>query len=357
LLKKAREYGFQCFIDPHQDVWSRFSGGSGAPFWTFEKVGLIPKNFMKCQAAIVQSQYENPSQYPKMIWPTNYWKLGCATMFTLFFGGTTFAPNTLIDGRTAQEYLQEHYMNAICEVAKKVVENGLEDVVIGYDTLNEPGPGFIGVEDLTILAKEHELRKGYTPTPLQGMLMGQGLKQEIEFWEMTAVGPQKMDSRWWDPQGTRVWEKDCIWAQHGIYDPQTMECLRPNYFSINPKTGHEIDFLADFWKPFVNRFTKSLRAVHKDCIMFVEPPVNAVPPVWEKDDAAGPICFAPHWYDGLTLVNKHWNSWYNIDYIGFLRGKYSSIAFAIKFGEAAIKHCFQSQLRMIREEGERYVGI
>ena len=31
VLKKAPRYGIQCFIDPHQDTWSRFSGGSGAP--------------------------------------------------------------------------------------------------------------------------------------------------------------------------------------------------------------------------------------------------------------------------------------------------------------------------------------
>jgi hypothetical protein len=35
LVKRAGEYGFTLFIDPHQDVWSRFSGGDGAPGWTF----------------------------------------------------------------------------------------------------------------------------------------------------------------------------------------------------------------------------------------------------------------------------------------------------------------------------------
>lgn len=87
--------------------------------------------------------------------------------------------------------------------------------------------------------------------------------------------------------------------------------------------------------------------------------MNAFPPIWDQKDGdcAGPLVFAPHWYDGLTLINKHWNSWFNVDYIGFLRGMYSSIAFAVKFGESAIKNAFQSQLRMLRLEGQEALGL
>jgi aryl-phospho-beta-D-glucosidase BglC (GH1 family) len=28
---RAGDFGFQLYIDPHQDMWSRFSGGDGAP--------------------------------------------------------------------------------------------------------------------------------------------------------------------------------------------------------------------------------------------------------------------------------------------------------------------------------------
>ncbi|HVK78979.1 MAG TPA: cellulase family glycosylhydrolase, partial [Verrucomicrobiae bacterium] len=40
IARMAGEYGFVVFVDFHQDVWSRMSGGSGAPGWTFEALGL-----------------------------------------------------------------------------------------------------------------------------------------------------------------------------------------------------------------------------------------------------------------------------------------------------------------------------
>ncbi len=40
VVKKASEYGITMFIDPHEDVWSRFTGGDGAPGWTLEAAGL-----------------------------------------------------------------------------------------------------------------------------------------------------------------------------------------------------------------------------------------------------------------------------------------------------------------------------
>jgi hypothetical protein len=39
IARLAGEYGFYVFADFHQDAWSRMSGGSGAPGWTFEAVG------------------------------------------------------------------------------------------------------------------------------------------------------------------------------------------------------------------------------------------------------------------------------------------------------------------------------
>src|SRR5262249_8056753 len=77
--------------------WSRFSGGSGAPMWTFYAAGLNPPNFRATEAAMVQNLYPDPANYPKMIWSTNYTRFACQVMFTLFFAGSDFAPKAIID--------------------------------------------------------------------------------------------------------------------------------------------------------------------------------------------------------------------------------------------------------------------
>jgi citrate lyase beta subunit len=55
-----------------------------------------------------------------MIWPSNSGKLAAATMFSLFFGGNDFAPESNVEGVPVQEYLQHHYIEAMVQVAKKV---------------------------------------------------------------------------------------------------------------------------------------------------------------------------------------------------------------------------------------------
>lgn len=38
VIMKAQDYDLKMSIDPHQDVWSRFTGGSGAPKWTLRRL-------------------------------------------------------------------------------------------------------------------------------------------------------------------------------------------------------------------------------------------------------------------------------------------------------------------------------
>lgn len=107
VLRKCGQHGLYVLMDPHQDVWSRFSGGSGAPLWTFHAAGMQPKNFPITQAAIVHNTSTDPTAFPKMIWSTNYERLAAATMFILFFAGRYFAPKAEINGHNIQDVRQE----------------------------------------------------------------------------------------------------------------------------------------------------------------------------------------------------------------------------------------------------------
>ena len=49
VLKKANEYCMTVLVDPHQDVWSCFTGGDGAPAWTLEAIGMDPSRCPRCR--------------------------------------------------------------------------------------------------------------------------------------------------------------------------------------------------------------------------------------------------------------------------------------------------------------------
>jgi hypothetical protein len=121
-----------------------------------------------------------------------------------------------------------------------------------------------------------------------------------------------------------------------------------------------LDWIATLWKPFVGEFAREMRSVHPHAIVFVEPPVNEKPPQWDTSAAEDPtqrrVCYAPHWYDGLTLMNKHFSTWWTIDYIGYKRGKYLNIALALSVGLNGIKKNFSRQLGTIKDEGLRHIG-
>lgn len=308
VVVKAGEYGFKLFIDPHQDVWSRFTGGDGAPGWTLEAVGFDMTKFQATGAAIVHNTYGDP--FPRMIWPTNYAKLAAATMFTLFFAGNTFAPKTKIEGVPVQDYLQGHYFNAIKKVAEKL--KGLPQVM-GYDTLNEPSPGWIGWQDLT---QQQALAKmGDTPTPWQAMQLGEGIPQEVEVWDIGLLGIRKAGKRLLDPKGQRAWlpGQDCIWRRHGVWDltANGNALLRkPRYFAeVN---GQPVDFPRDFMKPFLKEFTRQIRTVAAEATVFIEYADLGKPSRWTKGEEENMV-YAPHWYEPVTLVLKRYLPWVTFD--------------------------------------------
>jgi hypothetical protein len=382
MLRMAKSYGFWVFMDPHQDVWSRFSGGSGAPLWTLYACGLNPKTFSPTQAAFVHNVYPDPAKFPKMLWSTNYNRLACQTIFTLFFAGKDFAPNAVIDGKNIQDYLQGHYIAMCKHLARRIHEAGdLEDeCVIGWESLNEPNRGYVGWQDLSVLPPEQQLKKGTAPTGWQAMLTGSGRAVEIDTYEFGSFGPYKNGRELVDPEGASAWlpadyddtkygwKRDpnwrlgeCLWAQHGVWDPKRDTLLKKDYFSFSPKTGAKIDyekFTNTFFLDHFRRFRDAIRSVHKDAMILCQAPVLEIPPnIKGTEDDDPRLVFASHYYDGLTLLTKHWNRYYNVDVFGVMRGRYLSPAFALKVGETAIRNCLRDQLEAIRQEGLEYTGI
>ncbi|KAH8978023.1 putative cellulase like glycosyl hydrolase [Lactarius hatsudake] len=323
VLRKCKEYGFRVYMDPHQDVWSRYCGGSGAPYWTLAACGINPRNFTATQSTILHNEIRDAGDL-------------------------------------------------------------LDDCVIGWDSLNEPSEGLVGYPDLLTLptSQGSTLKKGPTPTPAQSLRLGMGQAQTVENWSFGAFGPQRLGSVTIDPKGLTLWadpstEPDGvhprygwkrgpdwqlgvdIWAQHGVWDVETGYVMRPDYFRYFPAAEFaqpqdldemaEVEFVSDYWSPHWQAWARRIRLAHPEAIHFVAPPVFAEPPPLPDNDLAGRCAYSAHYYDGLTLVSRHWN-WFNADALGLLRGKYKSKFQALKIGEGAIRRSLQSQLGILKED-------
>ena len=341
ILKKAAEYDINVFIDPHQDVWSRWTGGDGAPGWTLEAVGMDISKLAATGAAITHQTYGDP--FPRMIWPTNYDKLGAGTMFSLFFGGNDFAPATQIDGIPVQEYLQGHYINAIKQVALRL--NDLPNVV-GYDSLNEPGSGFIGVTNLAGRGVPL-LAMGASPTPYQAMLLGAGHSQEVDVLQMGFGGADVIGKQTLNSNGERLWRAgyDCVWKQNGVWTDEggSARLLRPDHFAL--KDSQPVNFAEDYLKPFIKRFITAIRKIHPSALLFLEGVPGGAHPHWGVDDPPQAVN-AAHWYDVITLLSKHFNPEFTIDFM-----TKQSVS-----GKEAVIQAFADQLGNLKRMGTEQMG-
>ncbi len=341
VVKKAGEHGIDVFVDPHQDVWSRFTGGDGAPGWTLEAVGLDITKLSETGAAIVHALHGDP--FPRMIWPTNYDKLGAATMFTLFFGGNDFAPKTVVDGVPVQEYLQSHYINAVKQVALRLAD--LPNVV-GYDSLNEPGSGYIGMADLNAVPAGL-LRLGAMPTPFQGMLAGSGYPQQVEVWDLGMTGAKKTGTTTINPNRVSAWlpGHECVWKQNGVWTDEGDQprLLRPDHFvQVN---GRAVDFVRDYIRPFIHRFAAEIRSVHLAALLFLEGAPQGAHVTWGPGDPPDAV-HAGHWYDAMTLLMKSFHANMTID---IATGK-------PVIGPGAVRKLFSRQLAAVKQVAAEQMG-
>ncbi|KAJ3504947.1 hypothetical protein NLJ89_g7671 [Agrocybe chaxingu] len=86
LLSLLPKYGMTAFVSMHQDVWSRYCGGSGAPAWTLEVVGFDLHAVEDAGAAWLHGQRGGGHvEAERGLWPCGYQKLSAATMATCFW--------------------------------------------------------------------------------------------------------------------------------------------------------------------------------------------------------------------------------------------------------------------------------
>ncbi|HVU13663.1 MAG TPA: hypothetical protein VHD90_20425, partial [Phototrophicaceae bacterium] len=319
--------------------WSRWTGGDGAPGWTLEAVGIDLTKIHEVGAAITHQTHGDP--FPRMIWPTNNSKFAAATMFTLFFAGSDFAPETKIDGVPVQDYLQSHYIEAIRQVALR-----LSDLpnVIGYDSLNEPSPGWIGWKDITSLDGGF-FNKGVTMTPFQSMQAAGGHTVEAAVYDLGFSGPEVVGQTTVNDEGVRIWRDGFpdLWQQNGVWTDEggEVEVMHAEHFAS--VAGRQIDFVRDYLKPFIARYAATIRSVNPDAILFIEGAPTGLKLEWGAGDPANAVN-AGHWYDAITLIMKHFNPDLTLDFFTsqFINGKENvAKAFADQLGRlkrASVEH-------------------
>ncbi|NVM29995.1 MAG: cellulase family glycosylhydrolase [Candidatus Helarchaeota archaeon] len=321
MLAMAGDYGFYVFVDPHQDVWSRVTGGDGAPLWLFDKIGLDYTKFDESGLALnMQYLYDpnNEKKYPRMIWGNNYRMFPNGTMWTLFFAGKDFAPNLIIDDEISgekmniQDYMFAHYSGCLREIAKRIKDM---PNVFGFDALNEPFSGFIGHKAIT---RNLKLKKGSKDppipglawTPVDGMFAAAGNTLEIEKLgiKLLRLGIGVVGSEIVNPNRISIWKEGAkdFWKEHGVWDLDANgNPVVPNDDYFRVVKGREVDFLRDYLLPFTKRVASVIREYNPDWMILAEDEPERVflPREW-PDDTPENMVNAFHYYDPIHSIMK-----------------------------------------------------
>jgi hypothetical protein len=323
ILLAAEKMDICVFIDPHQDVWSRWTGGDGAPAWTMEKLGMDLDKLDACGAAITRQRYSiyhkskkhpDGSPYPKMIWPSNYNRYAAATMLSLFFAGITYAPDLQVDGENVQDWLQNRYIAAFRHVQRRLKNCA---AIKGWGAINEPHWGFVGQRNLKLI-EDVMIPIGPRPTPWQSIRAASGYPVEVPVYGASSMGKRISHYETFNPQGISLFREgfSCPWKQAGVWKDEggAPKLLRADHFSKYQDRSPE--FADDFLKPFIVKYINAMKEADERGFFFIEglphcTDINSHPS-WNSNDPCN-VINAFHWYDGLSLFTKSFRSWFNVN--------------------------------------------
>ena len=343
ILTAAEKEGISVFIDPHQDVWSRWTGGDGAPAWTMEKLGMNLDNCGRCGAAVTRQRYSiehNGEPYPKMIWPGNYDRYAAATMFSLFFAGAAYAPALNIEGENIQDYLQNRYIAAFKHTRRRLKNCA---AIAGWGSMNEPHRGFAGCQDLEN-AEDPVIPLGLRPSPWQVICAASGYTVKVPVYSMISFGKKISRYETFNPDGVSLFKDGftCPWKQAGVWQDEdgVPRLINKNHFS--QYNGRKAQFADDFLKPFIVKFINAMKEADDRSFFFIEGmPKSAREeshPSWGKDDPVNAVN-AFHWYDGFALYTKNFRPWFTVnpETAKIILGRKNSIKCFTESLRAAIK--------------------
>jgi len=314
ILLLAEKEGISVFIDPHQDVWSRWTGGDGAPAWTMEKLGMDLGLMDSTGAAVTRqryAQYHEGKPFPKMLWPGNYNRYASATMFSLFFAGLAFAPDLTIEGENIQEWLQNKYIAAFRHAQRRLKNCA---AITGWGVMNEPHDGFTGYRNLS-KAERYVLPTGPRPSPWQTIMAANGHAVKVPVYKLFGAVISHYET--FNKEKVSIFKEGCScpWKQAGVWHEENGRPVlkKPDHFkNFN---GRRPVFTEDFLKPFTIKYINAMNEADDKNFFFIEglPEIlkEEAHPAWNETDPANTIN-AFHWYDGISLFTKSFRSWITI---------------------------------------------
>ncbi|HEY1927327.1 MAG TPA: cellulase family glycosylhydrolase [Caulobacteraceae bacterium] len=312
VCRRAGDFGLHLFVDFHQDVWSRMSGGDGAPGWCFGAVGLDFTKFDAADAAhVMQHRFDpsdpNPRQaaYPQMSWPTNYRLPANGVMWSLFWAGRVLTPDFLIDGRNVQDLLQDSYLGSMEQVARR-----LSDLpnVLGFDTLNEPGVGYLGEAMSVRQGLGHGL-PGLSLSPLDALAVARGVPTTVAVLRRRHGDGvlEVAEQRTLNAKGVSIWRDgaECPFERAGAYDfaGGVARPRREDFFQR--PDGRVFEISHDGYGPFFRRVADTVRRHNPGWALFAElDPFGGsagrrFPQPMPQNAVNG-----THWYDRAILFRK-----------------------------------------------------